>query len=158
MPKVLFLERRVVQDENRNSNNRTVYEANQVYNMDQDSADHWVRRGAATLDEARINQAESGAETEGEEGARNRRRVSRDTVQGSQTQAGQPGGSQGSAPGADSTSGAEVGVAQPETTKAGAQSREQGTSDKTTTTQGTLTSAMSSLDMPGLGPVGNKNR
>lgn len=67
MPQVLFLETRVVQDENRSDlRNRTVYEAGEIYNLPQASIDRWVRRGVATEDKDQIRNAKRRLEREEE--------------------------------------------------------------------------------------------
>lgn len=82
MPKVLFLQDRIVQDENRDDEEkRTMYRAGEVYNLDQASADRWILRGVATDDPAKI------AEAEKPQPRRAPRAAPSDSVQGVQAEA-----------------------------------------------------------------------
>jgi hypothetical protein len=135
MPKVLFTQDRVVQDENRdNPEKRTEYKAGTVYEMEQASINRWVSRGVATTDEAKIAEVEEGT---------SRTQAKGDTVKGSQTEAGGTGsGGSGSPPAPDSSSQAEENVRNPEQTKAGEQAESKTEGDNKPT-------AMTSFEMPG---------
>lgn len=61
MPKVLFLETRVVRDANRGTPAETRFDAGKVYDLSVPSVVRWVSRGVATDDRDRIADAERAA-------------------------------------------------------------------------------------------------